>query len=150
MCLLVAILVRRRPFVNRLVLIDERYVTAKLPLVRIGVGLEPCGGQARVEEVEAGSAVDGTARRVVLSSLPLQMLFFFNQWYDLLYRIIMLCLFGWKGNWLPYPGDMRALLGLEIAMVIVLAIVEYTRLFLGSRGNKTETVGPLVWSLPRP
>lgn len=85
--------------------------------------------------------------RVVLSSLPLQMLFFFNQWYDLLYRIVMLCLFGWKGNWLPYPGDMRALLGLEIAMVIVLGIVEYTRLFLGSRGNKTETVGPLVWSL---
>ena len=32
-------------------------------------------------------------------------------------------------------------------MVIVLGIVEYTRLFLGSRGNKTETVGPLVWSL---
>ena len=85
--------------------------------------------------------------RAVLSSLPLQMLFFFNGWYDPLYRIIMLCLFGWKGNWLPYPGDMRALLGLEIAMVIVLGIVEYTRLFLGSRGNKTETVGPLVWSL---
>ena len=87
------------------------------------------------------------AKNSVLSSLPLEMLFFFNRWYDPVYRIIMLAVFIWKGTWLPYPSDMRSLLGLEIAMVFILCIIEQARLFLGSSGNKTETVGPLAWCL---
>ena len=34
-----------------------------------------------------------------------------------------------------------------VAMVFILCIIEQARLFLGSSGNKTETVGPLAWCL---
>lgn len=83
----------------------------------------------------------------MLSSLPLQILFFFNGWYDVAYTIAMSLLFAWKGTNLPYPDELRDMLGLEVAMVFLLAIIEYARIFLGTKGNKTEQAGPLVMSL---
>ena len=80
----------------------------------------------------------------MLASLPLQMLFFFNGWYDVCFTLAMSALYAWKGSVLPYPDELRSMLGLEVAIVFLLAIVEYARIFLGSRGNKTEMVGPLV------
>lgn len=83
----------------------------------------------------------------MLSSLPLQILFFFNGWYDAAFTIAMLALFAWKGSTLPYPDELRPMLGLEIAIVFLLAIIEYARIFLGTKGNKTEQTGPLLMSL---
>ena len=83
----------------------------------------------------------------ILASLPLQILFYFNGWYDIVYTVMMLALFAWKGTVLPYSAELRPLLGLEVVLVFVLAIIEYCRLFLGSRGNKTEQAGPLIWSV---
>ena len=82
-----------------------------------------------------------------LSSLPLQILFFFNGWYDVAYTIAMCALFAWKGEALPYPDELRQMLALEVAIVFLLAIVEYARLLLGTKGNKTEQAGPLVLCL---
>ena len=83
----------------------------------------------------------------MLSSLPLQILFFFNGWYDVAYMIAMSLLFAWKGTNLPYPDELRDMLGLEVAIIFLLAIIEYARIFLGTKGNKTEQAGPLVMSL---
>ena len=82
----------------------------------------------------------------MLSSLPLQILFFFNGWYDVAFTIAMASLFAWKGSTLPYPDELRPMLGLEVAIVFLLAIIEYARIFLGTKGNKTESVGPLAMS----
>ena len=82
----------------------------------------------------------------MLSSLPLQILFFFNGWYDVAYTVAMSSLFAWKGSTLPYPDELRPMLGLEVAIVYLLAIIEWARLFLGTKGNKTEQAGPLVMS----
>ena len=80
----------------------------------------------------------------IRSSLPLQMLFFFNGWYDVLWVLVMLALYIWKSAELPYPPEISGALALEITLVFVLAMLEYARLFLGSRGNKTEQTGPLL------
>ena len=82
----------------------------------------------------------------MLSSLPLQILFYFNGWWDLAFTIAMSVLFAWKGETLPYPDELRPMLGLEVAIVFMLAIIEYARIFLGTKGNKTESVGPLAMS----
>ena len=83
----------------------------------------------------------------MLSSLPLQILFYFNGWWDLAFTIAMSVLFAWKGETLPYPDELRPMLGLEVAIVFMLAIIEYARIFLGTKGNKTEQAGPLVLCL---
>ena len=79
------------------------------------------------------------------SSLPLQVLLYFNGWYDVVLVIIMFLLYIWKAAELPYPPEIRGTFALEIALVFGLAIIEYSRIFLGSRGNKTEQTGPLIW-----
>ena len=81
------------------------------------------------------------------SNLPLQVLLYFNGWYDLLYTLVMLLLFIWKGTALPYPGPLQGLLALEVCLVLLLAGMEYARVMLASRGNKAEQSGPLVFSL---
>jgi hypothetical protein len=41
---------------------------------------------------------------------------------------------------LPYEGEVRSFLGLEVALVFVLLVIELSRLFVGERGNKLEQV----------
>ena len=80
----------------------------------------------------------------MLSSLPLQVLLYFNGWFDVLFFVVTIALYIYKGNALPYPSGV---LGLEIFGIIMIAFIEPCRLLLGSRGNKTETVTPLGWAL---
>ena len=83
----------------------------------------------------------------MLSNLPLQVMLYFNAWYDALYVLIMIALYIWKGTALPYPGPLGGLLALELCLIILLLALEYARLKLASRGNKTERATPLVLSL---
>ena len=83
----------------------------------------------------------------MLSNLPLQVIVYFNGWYDAVYTVIMLALFVWKGYTFPYPGPLAGLLALEFCLVLLLACIEYSRLMLTSRGNKTERAGPVIFSL---
>ena len=80
------------------------------------------------------------------SNLPLQVLLYFNGWFDVINVVIMTLLYIWKGSSLPYPGDLRGLLVLEVCLVFVLAVLEYCRIFLATRGNKTERTAPLIFS----
>tara|TARA_B110000977_G_C10710971_1_gene351263 strand:+ start:279 stop:578 length:300 start_codon:yes stop_codon:yes gene_type:complete len=45
---------------------------------------------------------------------------------------------------LPYPPTA---LGWEVSFIFLYAIVEMIRLFQASKGNKTEQIRPLFWSL---
>ena len=87
------------------------------------------------------------ARSTMLSSLPLQIMLYFNGWYDAIFTAVMLVLFIWKGSSLPYPGELGGLLALEVCLVVLLAIIEWARIFLASRGNKTERGTPLAMSI---
>ena len=80
-----------------------------------------------------------------LSNLPLQVLIYFNGWYDVVFVLAMFALYIWKGTQLPYDGFWW-IFALEVCLVPVLGMVEYCRLFLASRGNKIERSGPLILS----
>lgn len=82
----------------------------------------------------------------MLSSLPLQVCLYFNGWYDAFFTIIMCVLYIWKANALPYPAELHGMLALEIVIVFILAGIEWARLFLATKGNKTERAGPLIMS----
>lgn len=69
------------------------------------------------------------------SSLPLQILLFFNRVWAFLWFFVLLGVFIWKGVALPYP-DHR--LAPEILLLFAYLFLENLRLFLNSRGNKTE------------
>jgi transmembrane protein 216 len=49
-----------------------------------------------------------------------------------------------SGFYLPYPPTA---LGWEVSFIFLYAIVEMIRLFQASKGNKTEQIRPLFWSL---
>lgn len=97
-------------------------------------------------ELKGGTAL---ALRLVnmLSNLPLAVVIYFNGWYDALYAVVMLALYVWKGASLPYPGPLGGLLALEVCLVLLLGCIEYARLMLASRGNKTERPAPIIFSL---
>jgi transmembrane protein 216 len=84
------------------------------------------------------------AAQQMLSSLPLQVLLYFHRWFDLLYVLVALLAYIFKGTRLPYPQDV---LGLEIFGIVMIALIEPCRLLLASRGNKTESVVPILWNL---
>ena len=77
----------------------------------------------------------------IISSIPLQVLIYFNSWYALLYYVLNFILFIYKSLALPYPGSYLA--GEVIGLVLML-LVDLMRLPLGNRGNKTEQAGPTV------
>lgn len=69
------------------------------------------------------------------SSLPLQVLIFFNGCWSVFWFLAMLAIFIWKGVELPYPANRLAP---EVVLVFACLLVEAVRLFIGSKGNKTE------------
>ena len=75
------------------------------------------------------------------SSLSLQILIFFNGVYQVLFFWATLAIFIWKGISLPYP---QSKLGPEIFLLFAYEIVEACRLFVASKGNKTENVPNLI------
>merc|ERR1711871_1629023 len=79
--------------------------------------------------------------------MGLQIFLYFNGWYDFLYLLAMLVLFVWKASVLPYPAELSGLLALELCLLFLLAALECSRIFLATRGNKTESAGPLVMGL---
>ncbi|XP_053305651.1 transmembrane protein 216 [Spea bombifrons] len=83
-------------------------------------------------------------RRGVLSSTPLEILFFLNGWYCASYFLIEALVFLYKGLILPYPTSN---LVLEVVMLVLYLGIEVTRLYLGCRGNLCERKLPLVVSV---
>mmetsp|Transcript_20031 Transcript_20031/g.63755 ORF Transcript_20031/g.63755 Transcript_20031/m.63755 type:complete len:147 (-) Transcript_20031:13-453(-) len=86
---------------------------------------------------------EGRPRRV-LTSLSLEVTLYFGGWYDIFYCLATLVVYIYKGSELPYPDSNFRM---EVAFLFLLALVEPCRLFLGSKGNKTERPGPLIFCI---
>jgi len=92
----------------------------------------------------AGESSQSLAAKVTQSSLPLQMLIYFNWHFVLFYFWINLALLTFKAARYYYPGSY---LGWDIVIIFLYAIVEGTRLLFASKGNKTSQIAPLLTSI---
>mmetsp|Transcript_18126 Transcript_18126/g.37869 ORF Transcript_18126/g.37869 Transcript_18126/m.37869 type:complete len:140 (+) Transcript_18126:182-601(+) len=79
----------------------------------------------------------------ILSSLPLQVLLYFNEKYTWLWFFLNLTIFCWKSYNLYY---MRSAICWEVTLVFLLPILDLCRNTVATRGNKTEQFVPLIWS----
>ena len=71
-------------------------------------------------------------------------MFFFNMWYAPFYYILAFLLHCYKSFFFHYS---YAAFEWELVMLALMAFIDGTRLILGSRGNKTEQIPPLAWSI---
>ena len=78
------------------------------------------------------------------SSLPLQVLIFFNWHYMVFFFLLNLALFTYKSINFYYPSDY---LGWDITIDFLYAIIESCRLLLKSKANKTSQLGGMFWAL---
>mmetsp|Transcript_26199 Transcript_26199/g.25040 ORF Transcript_26199/g.25040 Transcript_26199/m.25040 type:complete len:147 (-) Transcript_26199:97-537(-) len=78
------------------------------------------------------------------SSLPLQVLVFLNWHFTAFFFIINLCLYTFKAVVYYYPPRY---LGLDLVLIFLYLFVDYTRLLLASKGNKTSQMNPMAGSL---
>ncbi|XP_041132439.1 transmembrane protein 80-like [Polyodon spathula] len=81
------------------------------------------------------AAVKAGRAAAVLSSVPLQMLFFLNGVYYGFYFLATLLMIIYKSQVLSYPDGNLAL---DLALLFIMAILEGIRLYLGVRGNLKE------------
>mmetsp|Transcript_19137 Transcript_19137/g.37579 ORF Transcript_19137/g.37579 Transcript_19137/m.37579 type:complete len:140 (+) Transcript_19137:372-791(+) len=79
----------------------------------------------------------------ILSSLPLQILLFFNGSFAVLFIILEALSFAYKADNFLYPNGV---LGMEVVFLVIYAALEKARVFQASKGNKTEEASPFVWS----
>ncbi|NXJ07062.1 TMM80 protein, partial [Odontophorus gujanensis] len=79
-----------------------------------------------------------------LSSIPLQLLFYINQFYYIFYFVVTLTMIVYKSHVFSYPDQFLAL---DLTLLCIMATLEVLRLYLGSRGNLAEDEGPLGLSL---
>jgi hypothetical protein len=83
------------------------------------------------------------------SSLTFQVLTYFDTLYSVFYFLAGIALYCYKGYKLIYP---RNAIGPEVGILIFFMILQFSRLFLGQIGNKTESqkavIMFVVMSLP--
>lgn len=80
----------------------------------------------------------------MLSSLPLEILYHFNGVFANLFVAITLLTYIYKGSEFLYPSGV---IGWEVSFAFFYLIIEKARLFQGSKGNRTEMIQPLAWSM---
>ncbi|XP_027605164.1 transmembrane protein 80 isoform X2 [Pipra filicauda] len=80
----------------------------------------------------------------VLSSLPLQILFYVNGIYYIFYFLATLAMIVYKSQVFSYPDDFLAP---DLAVLFLMAMLEVPRLYLGCKGNLREEEAPLALSL---
>ncbi|XP_067123131.1 transmembrane protein 216-like [Centruroides vittatus] len=83
-------------------------------------------------------------REAILSSLPYQIFLVCGSWYYSAFALIEFLLIIFKGVVFPYP---KGYLASEIVLLFLTAILEYCRLFLGKKGNLTETSYSVILSI---
>ncbi|MCI4380123.1 hypothetical protein PGIGA_G00236270 [Pangasianodon gigas] len=83
-------------------------------------------------------------RHPILSSMPLQVLFYLNCWYYAAFFIAESLMFIYKGILLPYPQDN---LILDIVLLLLYLGLEALRLFYGWKGNLCERSLMLIVSV---
>ncbi|XP_063145361.1 transmembrane protein 80 [Candoia aspera] len=80
----------------------------------------------------------------VLSSVPLQILFYLDGMYYIFYFLTALLMIIYKSQVFIYPNN---LLTLDLVLLFFMALLEATRLYFGTKGNLTEEEAPLGISL---
>ncbi|XP_019402859.1 PREDICTED: transmembrane protein 80-like isoform X2 [Crocodylus porosus] len=80
----------------------------------------------------------------VLSSVPLQILLYLNGIYYIFYFLATLLMIIYKSQVFSYPDNFLAL---DLALLLIMAILEAIRLYLGTKGNLTEEEASLGVSL---
>ncbi|KAM9470460.1 transmembrane protein 216 [Clarias gariepinus] len=80
----------------------------------------------------------------ILSSMPLQVLFYLNSWYFAAFFIAEILMFVYKGILLPYP---QANLILDIVLFLLFLGLETLRIFYGWKGNLCERSLMLIISV---
>ncbi|KXZ56115.1 hypothetical protein GPECTOR_2g998 [Gonium pectorale] len=68
---------------------------------------------------------------------------YFGGWWDVVYYILNILVFVYKGVQLPYPNRNFAM---EFSFSWLWILIEVPRLFLASKGNKTERTVPVIFS----
>ena len=77
-------------------------------------------------------------------SLSLVIFLYFGKLWDIVFWVLSFLVMCWKGYNLPYPDGAYET---EFALLFIYLLIEPPRLFLGSKGNKTLTSGPLYASI---
>ncbi|XP_058013109.1 transmembrane protein 80 [Ahaetulla prasina] len=80
----------------------------------------------------------------VLSSVPLQILFFLDGIYYIFYFLAALLMIIYKSQIFTYPYN---LLTLDLVLLFFMALLEAIRLYFGTKGNLREEEAPLGISL---
>ncbi|XP_062973162.1 transmembrane protein 80 [Elgaria multicarinata webbii] len=80
----------------------------------------------------------------VLSSVPLQILFYLNGVYYMFYFLATLLMIIYKSQVFTYPDNY---LTLDLILLFIMAILEAIRLYFGTKGNLIEEEAPLGISL---
>ncbi|XP_032078846.1 transmembrane protein 80 [Thamnophis elegans] len=80
----------------------------------------------------------------VLSSVPLQILFFLDGIYYVFYFLAALLMIIYKSQIFTYPYN---LLTLDLVLLFFMALLEPIRLYFGTKGNLREEEAPLGISL---
>ncbi|XP_038663532.1 transmembrane protein 80-like isoform X2 [Scyliorhinus canicula] len=80
----------------------------------------------------------------VLSSIPLQIVYYFNVFYYSFYFLATLLMVIYKSQVFSFPDGNLAL---DLILLILMVILEVIRLYLGFKGNLTEEALPIVTSL---
>ncbi|KAF7650667.1 hypothetical protein LDENG_00122450 [Lucifuga dentata] len=76
-----------------------------------------------------------SGRQSILSSTPLQVLFYLNCWYFAAFYLAEVLMFIYKGISLPYPSDN---LILDVVLLMFFLGLEILRIFYGWKGNVCE------------
>ncbi|KAL3973485.1 F-box protein, helicase, 18 [Sarotherodon galilaeus] len=69
----------------------------------------------------------------ILSSAPLQVLFYLNSWYFAAFYLAEVLMFIYKGVLLPYPSDN---LVLDVVLLLLFLALEILRIFYGEQSHK--------------
>ncbi|XP_067902235.1 transmembrane protein 80-like isoform X3 [Heterodontus francisci] len=80
----------------------------------------------------------------VLSSIPLQIVYYFNVFYYTFYFPATMLMVIYKSQVFSFPDGNLAL---DLILLILMVILEVIRLYLGFEGNLTEEAVPIVTSL---
>uniref|UniRef100_UPI00398EE369 transmembrane protein 80-like isoform X2 n=1 Tax=Pristiophorus japonicus TaxID=55135 RepID=UPI00398EE369 len=80
----------------------------------------------------------------VLSSIPLQMVHYFNVFYYTFYFLATFLMVIYKSQVFSFPAGN---LTLDLVLLILMVTLEVTRLYHGFKGNLTEEAVPVVISL---
>ncbi|KAH3766878.1 hypothetical protein Pelo_1251 [Pelomyxa schiedti] len=79
--------------------------------------------------------------RPTASSLPLQLVVFFDKWWTLLFVIASVAIMAWKGIKYIYPEHY---LGWDISFYFLYAIVVAFKLFFATKANKSSHMPSLA------